>query len=115
MNWRAKYTNGKTVSEEDGVSSDHLNREMLMELSVMDGPLPVCTVQLSPDRRHFYRKRVSISPGAVGGAIHLLGYKEGDAWSIFAVHEDKRIEEFDKFDKAHPYLYPPRFLPHESL
>ena len=115
MNWRAKYINGETVTEEDGVSSDRLNRAMLQEFSIMDGDLPIHTIELSPNRKFFYRKRVSIKPGFGENTIHLVGYREDGSWDIAVVHMDHRVEKANAFIKNHPYLYSPRFLPHEEL
>ena len=115
MHWRAKYINGETVTEEDGVSSDRLNRTMLSEVSILDGKTPVYTLELVPERKFFYRKRTTIRPGQGSAAIHILGYKEGDKWHIAVVHDSHKTEEFDSFNKKHAYLYPPAFMPHEDL
>ena len=115
MNWRAKYSNGVTVSERDHVSSDWINREGLEEISIMNEDIPVCTVKLTPERKHFYRKRVSLIPGLGKEERHLLGYQEGESFYIIMVHPDGRVEEFDKFDKKNQFLYSPRFLPHEGI
>ena len=90
MYWRAKYINGETVTEMDGVSSDRLNRTMLSELSVMDNGIPIYTVTLEPGRKHFYRKRISLKPGERESAIHIMGYKYGNSWHIAVVHDDHK-------------------------
>lgn len=116
MHWRATYKNGETVTEEDGVSSDRLNREQLASFSIMAGEREILTVRMIPGRKLFYRRRVEQSQGGPVRACHIVGWFAGDSLTALYVFEgDGTIEMVGEFDDQHPWHYRPIFLPHEGI
>ena len=122
IQWVAEYNDGSHMNQYNGDGSENkyidIDRDKLSKFIILKNNNPFLILNLTPNKKLIYRKRVAQSLLTNSKQeVHLVGWQETingkNIQNISFLFDDGHIEVLDRFYNNHKWFYPIKFLSEE--